>query len=176
MNSGGISNALLGGWQVSTIYKYSSGVPFFFRSSFCNVPGQFRAACIPAITNGDAVFAQDKGDFDPANGPLFNKNAFQPIETFNYNYGTGNRIEDDIRGPGYKNQDLSFTKNTRMGGGTNLQFRFEMFNMWNWHIFSNPGQWGGIAFNNDLASPDFGKWNGSVTDPRTMQVSLRFTF
>jgi hypothetical protein len=176
MNGGGVSNALLGGWQVSTIYKYSSGVPYYFRSSFCNVPGQFRAACIPGVLNAGSVFAQDKGGYDPASGPLFNKNAFQPIEAFNYNWGTGNRVEDDIRGFAYKNQDLSLTKNTRMGGGTNLQFRFEMFNMWNWHIFSNPGQWGGIAFNNDLASPDFGQWNGSVTDPRTMQVSVRFEF
>ena len=30
---------------------------------------QFRAGCIPAIINPDAVFAQDKGSFDPAQGP-----------------------------------------------------------------------------------------------------------
>ena len=36
------------------------------------MPGQFRAGCIPAIVNPDAVFAQDKGDFDPGAGPLFN--------------------------------------------------------------------------------------------------------
>jgi hypothetical protein len=64
-----------------------------------------------------------------------------------------------------------------MAGNTNLQFRFEMFNMWNWHTFANNGgEWGGLAFVNDVASPDFGKWNGSVTDPRTMQVALRFEF
>ena len=44
-------------------------------------------------------------------------------------------------------------KNTRMGGGTNFQFRFEMFNMWNWHIFTTRG--GGdiqrpSAFNTDI--------------------------
>ena len=54
-------------------------------------------------------------------------------------------MEDGVRGFAYQNQDLSFMKNTRMGGGTNLQFRFEMFNMWNWHIFSDPGEWGGIG-------------------------------
>ncbi len=52
----------------------------FFRSGFCNVPGQFRAGCIPAIVNADAVFAQDKGDFDPNAGPLFNAAAFEPVE------------------------------------------------------------------------------------------------
>ena len=75
-NTGGVVNALAGGWQLSTIFRYSSGLPLYFRSSFCNVPGQFRAGCIPAITNQDAVFAQDKGNFDPAKGPLLNVGAF----------------------------------------------------------------------------------------------------
>jgi hypothetical protein len=140
------------------------------------VPGQFRAACVPAIINGGSVFAQDKGDFDPGLGPLFNVAAFEPVSSFNYYYGQGNRVEDSVRGFAYKNQDLSLVKNTRMGGGTNLQLRFEVFNMWNWHIFSNPGQWGGLAFNNDINSPDFGNWNGAVTEPRTMQVAIRFEF
>jgi hypothetical protein len=176
MNQGGLANVLVGGWQASTIFKYSSGLPLYFRSGFCNVPGAFRAGCIPAITNAGSVFAQDKGSFDPAKGPLFNKNAFEPVSAFNFYYGKGNRIEESVRAYGYHNQDLSFIKNTRMRGGTNLQIRFEIFNLWNWHMFSNPGEWGGLAFNNDLASPDFGKWNGSVTEPRTMQLAARFEF
>jgi hypothetical protein len=177
MNSG-VGAWVLGGWQASTIFRYSSGMPFFFRSSFCNVPGQFRAGCIPAITNPGAVFAQEKGSFDPAKGPLLNKDAFQPVDTFNFNFGSGNRIEESVRGFGYHNQDLTLMKNTRMGGGTNVQFRFEMFNMWNWHIFNAPGEEnnGLSAFDTDLASPTFGKWNGNVSDPRTMQISLRFEF
>ncbi len=176
LSRGGAVNALVGGWQMSTIFKYSSGLPLYFRSGFCNVPGAFRAGCIPAVLNRDAVFAQDKGSFDPAKGPLFNKDAFEPVSAFNFYYGQGNRIEESLRAFGYHNQDLSLIKNTRMPGGTNLQIRFEVFNLWNWHMFTNPGQWGGLAFNNDLASPDFGRWNGSVTDPRTMQLAARFEF
>jgi len=177
MNTG-VGAWVLGGWQASTIFRYSSAMPMFFRSSFCNVPGQFRAGCIPAVTNPGAVFAQEKGSFDPAKGPLLNPAAFQPLDTFNFNYGSGNRIEDSIRGYGYHNQDLTLMKNTRMGGDTNVQFRFEMFNMWNWHIFNAPGEAnnGLSAFDTDLASPTFGQWNGAVSDPRVMQVSLRFQF
>ncbi len=175
MNSG-IAAAVLGGWQVSTIVKYASATPYYFRSSFCNVPGQFRAGCIPAVTGSADVYAQDPGSFDPAKGPLFNAAAFQPTNTFNFNFGSGNKVEDAIRPFGYHNQDLSLIKNTRLGGSTNLQLRFECFNLWNWHMFTNPGEWGGLAFTNDVASPDFGKWNGSVTDPRTMQIAARFEF
>jgi hypothetical protein len=172
----GIVNALASGWQMSTIYRYSSALPMYFRSGFCNVPGQFRAACIPAIVDPGAVFAQDKGSFDPNKGPLFNKDAFESVDAFNYYFGRGNRIEESVRGFSYKNQDITFMKNTRFGGGVNLQLRFEMFNMWNWHSFSNAGEFGGLAFRNDIASPDFGTWSGDVTEPRTMQVSVRVEF
>jgi hypothetical protein len=180
MDQGGLTNALLGGWQASTIFRYSSGFPIFFRvqGTSCNVPGAFRAGCIPGIIKPDAVFAQDKGSFDPAKGPLFNKDAFEPLSAFNFYFGSGNRIEESVRGFGYHNQDLSFIKNTRMAGRTNFQIRFEIFNLWNWHMFSPAGSAnnGLAAFNTDLASPDFGKWNGTVTDPRTMQLAARFEF
>jgi hypothetical protein len=176
MNRGGAANAVAGGWQLSTIARYSSGLPTYFRSSFCNVPGQLRVGCIPAIVNAGSVFLQEKGSFDPAKGPLFNKAAFEPVDAFNFYYGKGNRIEESVRTFGYHNQDLSLIKNTRLGGARNIQVRFEVFNLWNWHMFSNPGEWGGLAFNNDLSSPDFGKWNGSVTEPRTMQIAARFEF
>ena len=168
----GAFNAILGGWQLSSIFRYSSGTPFYFRSGTCNVPGQFRVGCIPAITGN--IFAQDLKSFDPAKGPLFNKDAFQSPDSFNFNYGTGARVTG-IRGFGYHNQDLSLIKNTSLGGKMNLQIRIEAFNLWNWHMFAS-GEWGGLAFTNDIASPDFGKWNGSVTNPRNIQVAARLEF
>jgi len=181
LNQGGPAHAVLGGWQVSTIFRYSSGLPFFFRvnGTACNVPGQFRAGCIPALLNPDAVFAQEKGSFDPAKGPLFNRGAFEPVSAFNFYYGRGNRIEENVRGFPYRNQDLSFVKNTRLPGGTNVQLRVEMFNMWNWHVFGARGTTFGAttdAFNLDLASPNFGKWTGGVSDPRNIQVAARIEF
>jgi hypothetical protein len=178
-DSSGVVNALISGWQVSTIYKYQSAPPMYFRvgGNACNVPGQFRSGCIPGIINPGAVFAQDKGSFDPGKGPLFNKDAFEPVGAFNYYAGSGNRVEESIRGFSYRNQDLTFMKNTRLGGGTNLQLRLEMFNMWNWHSFQSNGEWGNQAFVNNLADPDFGKWDGSsVTAPRQIQLGIRFEF
>jgi len=35
---------------------------------------------------------------------------------------------------------------------------------------------GGSAFNTALAASDFGEWNGSVTDPRVIQLAVRFQF
>ena len=80
-----------------------------------------------------------QGQFRPGRGPLFNKDAFEPLSAFNFYFGQGNRVEESVRGFGYHNQDLSFIKNTRMPGNTNFQFRFEIFNVWNWHMFSPAG-------------------------------------
>jgi hypothetical protein len=178
LNSGAVAN-ILGGWQVSTLFRYSSGIPFFFRltGSACNVPSQFRAGCIPGLKSGANPFLQDKGGFDPAKGPLLDRNAFESVDAFNFYYGRGDRVSD-IRGFGYKNQDLSLIKNTKLGNRINLQLRLEAFNVWNWHIFQAQGNqnYGLSAFNTDLASPDFGKWNGTVSDPRNVQVAARIEF
>ncbi len=50
--------------------------------------------------------------------------------------------------------------------------------MWNWHNFTAAGNdfHGRFAFDTDIASPDFGMWNGSVTDPRVIQVAARLEF
>jgi len=175
LDQGGVANAVLGGWQLSSIFRYSTGIPFFFRSGFCNVPGQFRAACIPAIKAGANPFAQDLGSFDPHKGPLFNKDAFEPLSAFNFYYGTGARVTS-YRGFGFHNQDLSLVKNTSLGGRMNLQLRIEAFNVWNWHIFGGSGEWGNQPFNTNLASPDFGKWGGGVSNPRNVQVAVRLEF
>jgi hypothetical protein len=175
LNQGGPANAILGGWQLSSIFRYSTGIPFFFRSGFCNVPGQFRAGCIPAIKAGANPFAQDLASYDPHKGPLFNKDAFESVDAFNFYYGTGPRVTT-YRGFGFHNHDVSLIKNTSLGGRMNLQLRIEAFNVWNWHIFGSSGEWGNGAFNADLASPDFGKWNGGVSNPRNVQLAVRLEF
>ena len=93
-NSGGASNWILGGWQITTAMKFSSGTPFWFRSSQCGVPSQFRAACIPTVLNGADPFATPVGSYDPGTGkPLFNSASFEPVTNFtsvNY-WGVGPR-------------------------------------------------------------------------------------
>ncbi|MCG6925289.1 MAG: TonB-dependent receptor [Acidobacteria bacterium] len=173
MDTDGVANAILGGWQLSSIFRYSSGIPFFFRSGYCNVPGQFRAACIPSIS-GD-IFAQDFKNLDVTSS-IFNRSAFESPDAFNYYYGNGERVTS-YRKSGYRNMDLSLIKNTRLFRDVNLQLRFEAFNVWNWHNWNgNDTEWGSNAFNTDVNSPDFGLWNGAVTSPRVIQLAARIEF
>lgn len=174
--AGGPLNVLGGGWTFSTVFRATSGIPFFFRSSNCGVPAQFRVGCIPAILSGADPFAQSKGDFDP-NQPLFNRGAFEPVSAFDdiTFFGQGPRISN-VRGFGFQNQDISLAKETQITERVKFTLRFEFFNVWNWHKFTTSGAFGDSAFDIDIASPTFGLWNGAVTNPRNIQVGGRISF
>ncbi len=173
MTSKGLIDRVLGGWEVTSTVKISAGTPLFFRSGTCNVPGQFRVACLPTLLPGKSPFAQDKGSFNP-NLPLFDKNAFQPDSDFNFFYGKGERITN-YRGFSFKNQDLALVKNTHITERINFQIRAEAFNAWNTHNFTCSG-FCTSPFDSDISSANFGKFNGNVTSPRNIQLVGRFTF
>jgi Carboxypeptidase regulatory-like domain len=171
VNQGGITNVLIGGWQISTILTLQNGLPFNFTStSFCNVPSQFAAGCIPATLPGANPYANSKSGYNPVKGPLFNLNAFQPASTFNFNFGDGPRVSN-LRGFGYRDEDFSLAKTINISDRLTAQLRGDFFNVYNWHNFSEPG-----SFVNDISSPTFGAWTGSVTAPRNLQVGVHLTF
>ncbi len=51
-----------------------------------------------------------------------------------------------------------------------------MFNLWNWHIFNESNGNAGYPVDYDINSSTFGMWNGSVTNPRNIQVGVRLGF
>ncbi len=176
LNRAGMIDKVLGGWQLSTLVKISSGTPFFFRSSNCNVPSQLDVGCIPSQIAGVDPFLQDPNNFDPGKGPLLNRAAFQDPNSFNFTFGDGPRISG-LRGPRFENQDFSIIKNMRITERVGLRFQAEFFNIWNQHIFVCETRcFGSTAFDNDVASPTFGQWNGNVSTPRNIQFALKLLF
>ena len=176
-DKGGIVDKLVGGWEISSIFRTSSGIPFFFRSSNCKVPGQFGVACIPGTIPGADPWAQAKGSFDPTR-PLFNRAAFENAGSsgFQFDYGQGPRISN-LRGFGFHNHDFALIKNTRVTERVGIQFRAEAFNIWNWHVFTCQNQcFGNNGFTTDIASPSFGRWNGAVSAPRNIQLGMKIRF
>ena len=169
----GAVRAITGGWALTNILRFTSGVPFYFRDApNCILPGQFRMRCIPNYNEG-SLYAQDKGSFDPAKGPLFNASAFETIDP--YEQGTGTPMTNE-RGYGFHNHDFSVVKNTPIGEYARFQLRFEFFNLWNWHTFTGSGNWGALPFNTSYGSSDFGTWNGTVSQPRVIQLGARLEF
>jgi hypothetical protein len=160
-------NFLVSGWQVNGIFHANSGQPIAFRSSYCNVPSQFAAACIPGVLPGANPYAQSRSSFNP-NLPLFNVNSFQSIDLFNFYFGDGARVSN-LRGFGYTNMDFGITKDFTIRERWKIEIRGEAFNIFNVHSFTNNL----VA---DIENPSFGMWNGNVTAPRNLQLGGKVTF
>ncbi len=160
-----VVDGILGGWRISSIFRITSGTPFYFRSGQCNVPGQFAVACIPAILPGKNPSAQDKGSFNP-DKPLFDVSAFEPASSFNFYYGDGPRVSN-LRGFGYHNQDFSLTKKFRITEKVDFTLRADTFNIWNWHLFR--------SFSTSIDSANFGMQQGP-SSPRYVQVGAKVNF
>ncbi len=169
---------IVGGWTLSSSVKLTSGMPFFFNdSTVCGVPNQFTSKCIPAILPGAKVLTQSWSGFN-VNQPAFNAAAFEPTSLFaNGTYlGAGPRVTG-VRGSPYRDTNISLSKKIAIKERINFEFRGEIFNIFNNHYFTCDGQFSScVPFNNDPSSPQFGAWNGQVTQPRNIQVVGRLTF
>lgn len=87
--------------------------------------------------------------------------AFPPPGTF------GNAGRNILDGPGFQNVNASLVKNTAFTERVNLQFRAEVFNLFNHPNFNLP--------DNFLGSPTFGRIS-SARDPRHIQFGLKLLF
>lgn len=178
LGKSGVLGNIVGGWTLSSSVKLTSGMPLFFsNSNVCGVPSQFTAACIPGINSGAQALAQSFGSIN-VNQPMFNAAAFEPTSLFSGgNYlGVGPRVSG-VRGSPYRNTSLSVAKKISIKEHLNLEFRAEMFNLFNNHYFTCDGNFSSCTpFNNDPSAPKLGSWNGTVTQPRNIQLVGRITF
>lgn len=178
LNGPGLLNGIAGGWTLSTSIKLVSGMPLYFRdSTVCGVPSQFQAQCIPALVPGVNVLTQSYDSLD-VNRPAYSAAAFEASSLFaNGTYlGQGPRVTG-IRGSPYRDTNLALSKTVVIKERLNIQIRAEAFNIFNNHYFTCDGTFGDcIPFNNDPSSNSFGTWNGTVSQPRNLQLVGRITF
>jgi carboxypeptidase family protein/TonB-dependent receptor-like protein len=159
----GFAGAAISGWQVNSIVKLASGIPF--------------TPLVAGDPDGDgsednAARADLVGD--PNTGPRtaeqwFNLDAFaEPREGFR---GTAGR--NIVNGPSFKTVDLSLNKRFALTERFNLQFRIETFNLFNRTNFDLPS-------NSDdgttLFTSGAGRISGIVGTAREIQLGLKLVF
>ena len=94
---------------------------------------------------------------------FFNTAAFATAPAFVI--GTASR--DPLRGPAYRNLDLSLVKHTHITERTDLEFRAEMFDVTNTPVFAQP--------NGSFGNAAFGSITSTTNDPRVVQFALRLS-
>ncbi len=159
LNTGGVANALVGGWQLSSIVTVQTGFPVTVNSG-ADISNTAIGTDRPNGTG--AKVALPRGEQDPER--FFNTDAFvlQPAGTL------GNVGRNTLMGPGVINWDFSTLKTFRIREGQELQFRFEAFNL------SNHPNWG--LPNTSRISPGFGTIRSTRTDMRDLQFGLKYVF
>jgi hypothetical protein len=160
LDTGGVVNAVLGGWQVSPIVTIQTGFPLTVVSGVdrSNIGAGFDRP--NQVAGQDSVLPDDQRTLDR----WFNTNAFvlQPAGTF------GNVGRNTIIGPGFIQVDAALLKNFRFTESKSLQFRFEAFNA------PNHPNWGNPDTNRNSAN--FGRITGMRGTMRELQFGLKLLF
>jgi hypothetical protein len=151
-NGGGIAQALLGNWQMSTILNARSGLPVDLRitrpdvvylDGAGNYLGSPCATCTAVINTlgGGASRNVRRPDLVPG-VPIFLNNdrtLLNPAAFAIPQPGTfGSVMRGMVHGPGFHQFDFALAKTFSLGETANIQFRTDFFNLFNHPNFANP--------------------------------------
>ncbi|HEY0078644.1 MAG TPA: TonB-dependent receptor [Pyrinomonadaceae bacterium] len=191
---GGVVDAIFGGWQINGIHRYQSGLPLVVRDTepgragFLGLVG-FEGALRPNLTGQPVLTNNEETGI---NFRYVNLGAFSPPPNFqappttNYldpayrNYyadplrffGSAPPVLDFARGLPFYSENFSLLKKTRLTETMTLEFRGEVFNLFNRHRYFAP--------DNDFRSGGFGISgvvnSNEVYAPRNIQLGVRFIF
>ena len=162
-------DAVVGGWSLTGLFHWSSGLPF----SILNGNGW--------PTNydltGEAVRIGNPGKIGVYRDSSGNPNMFPNSDTAQAAFrepfpGEGGQ-RNELRGPGYFGIDAGLDKDWKIKEGQTLSFAWETFNV------TNAVRFDAAASSNQFdttSSTNFGVYSSTLTQPRVIQFMLRYSF
>ena len=156
---------LLGGWQISGITYFFTGLGFSPATSSNDPAGLGLLGNSPSGARPDVIC-------DPnANAPhiftqFYNTACFaNPPAGLNR---VGNAGRNTIQGPSTTRFDATLAKSIRLGESSSIQLRWEVFNIFNHTNFTTLGL--------NITTPATYGFVTGVRDPRNMQLGIKFLF
>ena len=172
-NAHGALEAVIGGWQLSGLARWTSGFPVTVNNggtwptNWQIGGGAVQIGPVVTGTTKDAPGAQEGSVniFHDPNGPT-------GADAFRHGYPGESGGRNQIRGEGFAGLDLGLSKRWKMPRfeGQSLQFRWEVFNVLNLNRFDVQ------SIDLNLGDSSFGNYTGLLTNPRVMQFALRYEF
>ncbi len=163
-NTGPVSH-IVGGWRLSGLTTIRSGRPFTLRAGGNDtaVGGPRGGGLINALADclRDGTLSESE------------RNVDRWFDSTAYAVPAGGRLgscgRNTLTGPGAVNFDFALSRSFRyFGEGRSLEFRWEMFNMFNTPQFGLPER--------NISSSARGTITSLAADPRVMQFALKFYF
>jgi hypothetical protein len=156
--AGGLAEALLAGWRANAIFTAQSGAPFTVNLSV----DRANIGAGPA-QRPDQIRDPNLGGGERTPERWFDTSAFALQAPFTF----GSAPRNSVIGPGFANIDFALAKTWRVAGASELEFRWEIFNLLDRANFDLP--------NRIFGNPNFGRIFSAKT-PREMQFGVRLAF
>lgn len=167
-SASGLSNALLGGWQVAIVGRYQNGFPVNVSQS-SNNSGLFGSTQRPNVVAGVQPVSSG-GAMDNYNAACncalwLNPLAWTAAPAFTF--GNAPRTDPNIRTPGQAETDLNIQKSQRLGR-LMLNLRVDVLNLLNDPLFIGPTTTLGVS--------NFGQVTTLGGFPRSLQFHFRLSW
>jgi hypothetical protein len=161
LNQQRVVRTLAGGWSISGIHQYNSGLPITLTAT--NTLPLFNGVLRPDVVIGAS---KELAFHDPATDRYINPAAFAVPGA--YRLGTAARAYTDLRTFPNLNESFGLAKRTSLGDKAVLIFRAEFFNAFNRVVFGTP--------QSNISNSNFGMVTSQANAPRQGQVALRLEF
>lgn len=166
--SNGIVNAIVGGWNLSGLIHWTSGLPFsgtdgmgwgtdWATQSFAFVTQNVASGGHRVINGNPNAFSNPSAAYDASSLPPFAGMSGQ---------------RNVFRGDGFFSIDSSITKEFRIVEGHTLKFQWDVFNTTN-SVRFDPHS---VQNNPFAGAQSFGVYSKQLVDARRMQLGLRYSF
>jgi hypothetical protein len=166
-NPGSVLDRIIGGWQLTGVIHWSTGLPFTAGSSVYGTNFAASSQLIatqPIPTTGHHRYVAS-GEYDTAFAVDTPTSAANKLR-FVYPGEAGQR--NNFRADGYFDLDNGLGKDIRTVEGENLRIEVEAFNVLN-SVRMN-------ALTTNFSSGSFGKYSTPLVAVRQMQFSAKYTF
>ena len=159
LNNNAFLDAVIGGWQASTIFVTQSGTPFTLLVSGNNGSNSLAGNWYPNLVGNPSLSHQSIAQW-------YNPAAFASPAANTF----GNTGRNILRGPGLTDFDFSMAKTFTMPRFERaaLQIRMDAVNILNHPSFNNP--------NNNIGNPQAGQITSTTVGGRNIQLGARFSF
>jgi len=165
-------NAVVGGWHVSGIFRWTSGFPITIDNGFTwstnwNIEGD-------AEPNGPAPKASNPKNVivDGVSGPDIFADPTAALAAFRPEWPGESGVRNNVIGEGMFDIDTGVSKDFSLGEQRRLEFSWQAFNATNSVRYDVRGAQPSLSY----GAAQFGRYLGTITKPRFMQFALRFAF
>jgi hypothetical protein len=165
------------GWELSGITRFATGLPItLVETDDRSLEGTAFGGPIPLAADTPNYNGQSLGTTNPRNNPL---HYYFNIQDFSQSAvgSEGSASRRFFHGPGINNWDMALKKITPIREQLTLEFRAELYNVFNHAQFANPsGLVPGPLGTSAAPLTNFGQVTAVSIQPRVAQLGLKLNF